>query len=435
MARQYNGGFSAPTGFKLDGSTPIDDRLVVNAVGDLTATDVLPFIYTGIIVSVVGDYTYIWNGDDRTEITNWNKIFTGNVDLSTSDVTGNLPLSNITTTNLALLDGSNTFSSTINMSNGLDVTGNIEADTFTIEGFSFYNTNFTSVTGSTIFGSTASGSLPDDNGDLIIDENGDPITLDHDIFPSDLTHSFTGSLFITGGLDLHGPLKVDGLNISTSLRHVTASIVNLTVNQSYATASITSLSGSIETLVTSVAGLVDGTAGFDAVSTNLLPIIIPLEDGGIMLDDEGNDVQTNISEHSIGSSAQKWQNLFAVNTFFGGIHELNLETRGLDQMQEGTVLTLQNGAMHPCETEADPLVMGIVSKGENYPIVLGAEPVLVTGKIEEGDYIITSNIKGHGKGVNPQHIYSQQLFGKIIAQSLEKSKGKSHIIKAMIRKM
>ena len=91
--------------------------------------------------------------------------------------------------------------------------------------------------------------------------------------------------------------------------------------------------------------------------------------------------------------------------------------------------------MRPCENEADPLVMGIVSKGENYPIILGAEPVLVTGKVKEGDYIITSKTKGHGKGINPQHIYDKQLFGKIIAQAIESGKGESYTIKAMIRKM
>ena len=91
--------------------------------------------------------------------------------------------------------------------------------------------------------------------------------------------------------------------------------------------------------------------------------------------------------------------------------------------------------MCPCEKEEDPLVMGIVSKGKDYPIILGAEPVLITGKVEEGDYIITSNIKGHGKGVNPQHIYDKQLFGKIIAQAIESGEGKSYTIKAMIRKM
>ena len=139
--------------------------------------------------------------------------------------------------------------------------------------------------------------------------------------------------------------------------------------------------------------------------------------------------------YQLGNPDLKWKDIYAKNTFFGGIHEINLETEGLNKMQEGTVLTLRNGMMHPCENEADPLVMGVVSKGENYPIVLGAEPVLVTGKIKEGDYIITSNVKGHGKGINPQHIYSKQLFGKIIAQAIESGEGKSYTIKAMIRKM
>ena len=157
-------------------------------------------------------------------------------------------------------------------------------------------------------------------------------------------------------------------------------------------------------------------------------------------DVELSDVATDITPtetdiHSLGTPNLKWKDVYAINTFFGGVHEINLKTEGLDKLQEGTVLSLQNGTLYPCKKEADPLVMGIVSKGENYPIILGAEPVLVTGKVEEGDYIITSNIKGHGKGINPQHIYDKQLFGKIIAQAIEKGEGESYTIKAMIRKM
>jgi len=153
------------------------------------------------------------------------------------------------------------------------------------------------------------------------------------------------------------------------------------------------------------------------------------------------NVTTNILPDStaaardIGSSTHKFNDLFAVNTFFGGVHEINLETEGLDQMQEGTVLSLKDGILQPCEKDSDSLVMGVVSKGRNYPIVLGAEPVLVTGKIKTGDYIITSKVKGHGKGVSPRHIYSKLLFGKVIAQAIEDGEGKSYTIKAMIRKM
>ena len=155
----------------------------------------------------------------------------------------------------------------------------------------------------------------------------------------------------------------------------------------------------------------------------------------IIPDDTNIDSDTRNTGKNIGSSTKKFNDLFAVNTFFGGIHEINLETEGLDQMQEGTVLSLKDGILQPCEKDSDSLLMGVVSKGRNYPIVLGAEPVLITGKIEVGDYIITSKVKGHGKGVSPRHIYSKLLFGKVIAQAIEDGEGKSYTIKAMIRKM
>ena len=167
--------------------------------------------------------------------------------------------------------------------------------------------------------------------------------------------------------------------------------------------------------------------------------------GGTGTDTDGSPINlTNVTSnilpdttatYNIGSSDKKFNDLFAVNTFFGGVHEINLETEGLDQMQEGTILSLKDGILQPCEKDSDSLVMGVVSKGRNYPIVLGAEPVLVTGKIKTGDYIITSKVKGHGKGVSPKHIYSKLLFGKVIAQAIEDGEGKSYTIKAMIRKM
>ena len=109
--------------------------------------------------------------------------------------------------------------------------------------------------------------------------------------------------------------------------------------------------------------------------------------------------------------------------------------KGLHYIKEGTILSLKNGELCPCEIEADPLVIAITSKKGDYPIVMGAEPVLVTGKVKMGDYIITSKIKGHGKAVDPKYIYDKKLFGKIIAQSLEDGDGLSYLIKAMIRKM
>ena len=53
----------------------------------------------------------------------------------------------------------------------------------------------------------------------------------------------------------------------------------------------------------------------------------------------------------------------------------------------------------PCDKNEDELVMGVIKNGKDEPIVLGAEPVLVTGKVKVGDYIVTSDKSGHGKTV------------------------------------
>ena len=145
-------------------------------------------------------------------------------------------------------------------------------------------------------------------------------------------------------------------------------------------------------------------------------------------------VPGNTDEYTLGTSTKKWNAVFATNTFFGGIHEINLETTGISQLQTGTILVSKAGQMVPCDTKGDALVMGVVTSGSDYPVVMGAEPVLVDGPVYEGDYIITGNRKGYGIAIAPDKIYEQRLFGKIIAQSLETNLlGGS--VKAMIRKM
>ena len=226
------------------------------------------------------------------------------------------------------------------------------------------------------------------------------------------SHALTASH--VAGVNFNDTLLTGNTVVSGSLM-VTSSTDgyagNLTVAGNFALGSITD----VETTLNNVATL-----------TNINQTLTPLNGA------TADDVSTGTD---IGTATKKFKNIFAVNTFFGGIHEINLETEGLSSMQEGTVLTVNMGVLGPCELEADPLIMGVVSKGSNYPIILGAEPVLVTGEVNIGDYIISSKIKGHGKAVKPEHIYDQKLFGKIIAQSLEKGNAKSHIVKAMIRKM
>ena len=97
---------------------------------------------------------------------------------------------------------------------------------------------------------------------------------------------------------------------------------------------------------------------------------------------------------------------------------------------EGTVLVWENGHLIPCYQEYDHRVVGVSKETHETPIVMGAEPVLVTGTISEGDFIVTSEKSGHGKrGV------SNNLFGKVIAQALEDGTGDSYSVRAMIRKL
>ena len=152
------------------------------------------------------------------------------------------------------------------------------------------------------------------------------------------------------------------------------------------------------------------------------------------LESVSTDVLPATDNLTLGSATNKWNAIFATDTFFGGIHEINLETIGISQLQTGTVLVSKAGQMVPCNVQADPLVMGIVTSGSNYPVIMGAEPVLVDGAVYEGDYIITSDRIGYGKAIPPDQIFEQKLFGKIIAQSLETNLSGGSI-KAMIRKM
>jgi hypothetical protein len=149
--------------------------------------------------------------------------------------------------------------------------------------------------------------------------------------------------------------------------------------------------------------------------------------------DEDIFPDTTEASRSLGSDSKKWANIYAKNTFFGGVHEINLETKDIGDLPEGSILVHSDKGLVPCTIEGDYLVMGISSPGTDYPIILGAEPVLIDGPISSGDFIIASNRSGYGKAVEPSELYAKNYLGRIIAQALEDSDG--GLIKAMIRKM
>ncbi len=137
----------------------------------------------------------------------------------------------------------------------------------------------------------------------------------------------------------------------------------------------------------------------------------------------------------LGNPSNRFSDIFAAQSTIGGLFETGLRTVGLGEYQTGTIVSWEVDRCVPSKVEEDELVMGVVKNGKDEPLILGAEPILVTGKVEVGDYIVTSAKVGHGKGVKRGNIFKKDLFGKVIAQALESGSGESYTIKAMIRKM
>jgi len=140
--------------------------------------------------------------------------------------------------------------------------------------------------------------------------------------------------------------------------------------------------------------------------------------------------------YNLGAASLRWADVFAVQTTVGGIFEANLKTDEIGDNPTGTIVVWEEDKLVPCDKSEDELVMGVIKQGKDEPIVLGAEPVLVTGKVDVGDYIVTSDKVGHGKSIKRGYLLKKDLFGKVIAQALEKSDDSdSCLIKCMIRKM
>ena len=139
---------------------------------------------------------------------------------------------------------------------------------------------------------------------------------------------------------------------------------------------------------------------------------------------------------NLGSSSKRWADVFAVQTTTGGVFETGLKTEKIGDNPTGTIVSWRGDGLVPCDSNEDELVMGVIKEGKDEPIVMGAEPVLVTGKVNVGDYIVTSDKIGHGKSVKRGYLLKKDLFGKVIAQALEPSDDSdSSLIKCMIRKM
>lgn len=147
----------------------------------------------------------------------------------------------------------------------------------------------------------------------------------------------------------------------------------------------------------------------------------------------GSIIPNGDGTHEIGAASNRFGDVYAVQTTVGAVFETGLTTKGIEEYPTGTVLVWKDGKLKACDKNEDDMVMGVGKHGKQQPIILGAEPVLVTGKVEEGDWIVTSDKLGHGKAFKRKW-WKRNTTGKIIAQALESCDGESNLIKCMINR-
>lgn len=136
--------------------------------------------------------------------------------------------------------------------------------------------------------------------------------------------------------------------------------------------------------------------------------------------------------YNLGREDARWRTVYCETLDSAGLHESNLADKEISEQETGTVMSWQNGKMVPCSKFADHMRMGIAVKGNSSPLVQGAEPVLCTGNVAEGQYLVTSETIGHAVGVDRSYVVEHQLFDCVIGKALESGSGDSFIVKTWV---
>ena len=156
----------------------------------------------------------------------------------------------------------------------------------------------------------------------------------------------------------------------------------------------------------------------------------------VMLGTGGNMYPVTDRTQLLGLDTNRWQVVFCEILDSAGLHEKNLQNpegeKSVGDYATGTVLVWKGGKNIPCTTPADHMRMGIAVKGVSSPLVQGAEPVLCTGEVNEGDYLVTSSVEGHAAAISPQYMRQHNLFDCVLGKALESAEGESHLVKTWI---
>jgi hypothetical protein len=179
-------------------------------------------------------------------------------------------------------------------------------------------------------------------------------------------------------------------------------------------------------------------AGNNSTSNELRVTTTGVTVGGNKVLTESVDLTTyNISPaanttYDLGRDTGRWRIVYCETLDSAGIHEANLANKKTGLYATGTVLVWKDGQAIPSTSFADYMKIGIAVYGNPSPLVHGAEPVLCTGQVEEGDYLVTSTETGHAMALTRQEVRERNLMDCVIGKALESGDGKSHLIKTWL---
>jgi hypothetical protein len=176
--------------------------------------------------------------------------------------------------------------------------------------------------------------------------------------------------------------------------------------------------------------LLAGTGKSLRLGSNNVNTELDLYDGNLTCKTNINPDAT--TTYDLGSDALRWWTVFCETLDSAGLHEKNLSNKDVGDYPTGTVLVWANGKAVPSINRADYMKIGIAVEGMNSPLVHGAEPVLCTGPVSEGDYLVTSRKEGHAVAMKRQAVKEQGLMDCVIGKALMAGDGGSHLVKTWL---
>jgi len=176
--------------------------------------------------------------------------------------------------------------------------------------------------------------------------------------------------------------------------------------------------------------LLAGTGKSLRLGSNNVNTELDLYDGNLTCKTNINPDAT--TTYDLGSDSLRWWTVFCETLDSAGLHEKNLSNKDVGDYPTGTVLVWANGKAVPSINRADYMKIGIAVEGMNSPLVHGAEPVLCTGPVSEGDYLVTSRKEGHAVAMKRQAVKEQGLMDCVIGKALMAGDGGSHLVKTWL---